>query len=271
MTPRFLRETVFALLAVLLAGGCATPPRGLPQILPDREGRMKQGYLYYLDGAGGGTVKKNWSAGVRQGLLEAGYPGAGEMFSWETGLGLIADQDASVRYKRTKARKLAREIQRQAAGYPAAPIDVLGFSAGTAVAVFALEALPPGVKVQNVVLLGASLSENYDLTKALQRVRGRVYLYTSTRDPVLGILMPFSGTADRKFNDPGAGIRGFVLPAHASARTRKLYAEKLVAIPWSKTLESDGNFGRHFDNIKMKFIRDHVAPLFMAKPGHSTN
>ena len=82
---------------------------------------MKQGYLYYLDGAGGGTVKKNWSAGVRQGLLEAGYPGAGEMFSWETGLGLIADQDASVRYKRTKARKLAREIQRQAAGYPPLP------------------------------------------------------------------------------------------------------------------------------------------------------
>jgi len=271
MSKKLLRETVFALFAVFLVGGCASTPSGLPKVLPDREARMKRGYLYYLDGAGGGTAKKNWAAGVQQGLLEAGYPGAGEMFSWETGRGLIADQDVSVKYKRAKAAKLARELERQAADYPDAPIDILGFSAGTAEAVFALEALPPGVTVRNVVLLGASLSENYDLTKALERVHGRVYLYTSTHDRVLGILMPFSGTADRKFNDPGAGIRGFVLPAHASARTRKLYAEKLVAIPWSKTLEQDGDFGRHFDNIKMKFIRDHVAPLLMAKPGQPAN
>ena len=35
---------------------------------------------------------------------------------------------------------------------------------------------------------------------------------------------------------------------------------------WTKELEADGDDGRHFDNIKMEFIRDHVAPLLMGKP-----
>ena len=67
-------------------------------------------------------------------------------------------------------------------------------------------------------------------------------------------------------NDPGAGIRGFILPKGATAETRKLYAEKIVTIPWTKELEKDGDYGHHFDNVKMEFIRDHVAPLLMGKP-----
>jgi pimeloyl-ACP methyl ester carboxylesterase len=152
------------------------------------------------------------------------------------------------------------------AAFPAAPVNILGFSAGTAEAIFALEYLPDNVQVEHVVLLGTSISEDYDLTKALQHVRRHLYIYTSTRDRMLGFLMPFSGTADRKFDDPGAGIKGFVLPAGATAKTRKLYADKIVTIRWTKELEADGDYGRHFDNIKMEFIRDHVAPLLMGKP-----
>jgi hypothetical protein len=247
----------------IFAAGCATAPVGLPEPLPNRAERMKHGYLYYLDGAGGGTAKMNWSSGVRQGLLEAGYPGAGEMFSWETGEGLIADQDASVKYKRKKAGAMAKELKWRYAAYPEAPIDMLGFSAGTAEVIFALEQLPPEVKVRHVVLLGTSISENYDLTKALRHVQGKLYIYTSTHDRMLSVLMPFSGTADRKFDDPGAGIRGFVLPKGATAETRKLYKEKIVTLKWTKELETDGDFGHHFDNVKMPFIRDHVAPLIM--------
>ena len=83
--------------------------------------------------------------------------------------------------------------------------------------------------------------------------------------------MPFSGTADGKFHDPGAGITGFVLPAGASAATRKLYAQKLVTIPWTAQLEKDGDYRKHCENVKMEFIRDHVAPLFMGNkvPGQT--
>lgn len=254
-----------ALVFIIFASGCASTPSGLPQPLPNREARMRNGYVYYLDGAGGGTAKKNWAGGVRAGMLAAGYPGAGEMFSWETGKGLLADQDASDAYKKAKVKAMAREIQRQVQAFPNAPVSILGFSAGTAEAIFALEELPESVKVEHVVLLGASISRDYDLTKALKRIRGHLYLYTSTRDMMLGFLMPFTGTADRKFDDPGAGITGFVLPAGATAKTRKLYADKIVTIAWTKKLEADDDYGHHFDNINMEFIRDHVAPLLMGK------
>jgi hypothetical protein len=82
---------------------------------------------------------------------------------------------------------------------------------------------------------------------------------------MLSILMPLSGTADRKFHDPGAGIHGFVLPADATAETKRLYTEKVVTIPYSDDFRKDNDKGHHFDNVKKEFIRDHVAPLFLRK------
>jgi pimeloyl-ACP methyl ester carboxylesterase len=255
------------LIALVVLSGCAVKPSGLPKPLPDRQERMKQGYLYYLDGAGGGTAQKNWSAGVVKGMLEGGYQGAGEMFSWETGKGLVADQDASVHEKRAKAKELAAKIGKQSRAYPRAPVHLLGFSAGTAVAVFALEELPPGMQVENVVLLGASISNDYDLTKALEHVRGKVFVFTSKRDRMLSFLMGFSGTADRKFV-PGAGETGFILPEKAGAVTKKLYAEKIVTIPWTQAMKAAGDDGRHFDNVKAPFIRDNIAPLVRKGPAN---
>lgn len=256
---------VCGIALMLFIAGCSSKPTGWPKAQADRAERMHHGYIYYLDGAGGGTAKTNYAEGVQKGFLAAGYRGAGEMFSWETGKGLMADQDASVKYKRSEAKIVAAKIAQHARENPGVPLGILGFSAGTAEAIFALESLPETVQADTVVLLGTSISRDYDLTKALRRVKGHVYLYTSTRDRMLGFLMPFSGTADRKFDDPGAGITGFVLPAGATAETRKLYAHKIVTIPWTAKLEQDGDYGRHFDNVKMEFIRDHVAPLFMGR------
>jgi hypothetical protein len=53
----------------------------------------------------------NWAGGVRQGLLEAGYDGAGEIVKWNTGLGVVPDQSSSVEYKRSKAAECAQDIQ----------------------------------------------------------------------------------------------------------------------------------------------------------------
>ena len=251
---------------VVMSSACASKkPTGLLKPLPDRAERETHGYLYYLDGAGGGTAKKNWVGGVREGFVEAGYPGAGEMFSWETGKGMMADQKASVKFKREKAQELAVRIKKRAKDNPGVPIDLLGFSAGTAEVVYAMEVLPENVRIDTVVLLGASITHDYDLTKMLKRLKGKMYVYTSTHDRMVGFFMKFSGSADRKYHDEGADIHGFVLPKGANAETRKLYADKIVTIKWNKKFEKDGNKGHHFDNIKMEFIRDQVAPLFMGK------
>ena len=103
-----------ALVMTVLSAGCS-------QQMPDRAERMTRGYIYYLDGAGGGGMFSNWSGGLRQGLLDAGYTGAGEIFTWNTGLGVVADQDASVEYKRGKASECAQRIQQYVEGASRGP------------------------------------------------------------------------------------------------------------------------------------------------------
>jgi hypothetical protein len=256
-------------LGVLLTAsfiGCSSKPVADLNYRADREQRLTRGCVFYFDGAGGGTKKANYADGVIKGMLEAGYRGAGEVVAWETGKGLVKDQDASVAYKRSKAKEGTASIQSYQKKHPGAPVGLLGFSAGTAEAIFALEVLPETAKVDHVVLLGTSISRDYDMSEALKRVKNKLYIFTSTHDRMVGTLMKFSGTADRKFHDPGAGIKGFVLPVGASAATRKLYADKIVTIPYSKEFLKDGDKGHHFDNVKKEFIRDHVAPLLMGRP-----
>lgn len=265
-----LIRPALGLLLIALSVGCASKSNWNGQFQTDRKERLTRGCVFYFDGAGGGTRKSNYAEGVVQGMLEAGYQGAGELVSWETGKGLMADQDASVAFKREKAREGSAKIQAYQKSHPGKPVNLLGFSAGTAEVVFALEMLPESTPADHVVLLGTSLSHDYDLTEALKRVKDKLYIFTSTHDRMLGTLMPLSGTADRKFNDPGAGIKGFVLPAGASSATRKLYADKIVTIPYSKDFRKDQDKGRHFDNVKKEFIRDEVAPLLVGQPDHSS-
>jgi len=93
--------------ASLIAIALLSVTAGCSQTMPDRAERMTCGYVYYLDGAGGGGLISNWSGGLRQGMLAAGYNGAGEIFRWNTGMGVVADQDSSVDYKRGKATECA--------------------------------------------------------------------------------------------------------------------------------------------------------------------
>jgi pimeloyl-ACP methyl ester carboxylesterase len=233
---------------------------GCSQTMPDRAARMTRGYVYYLDGAGGGGLLSNWSGGVKQGMIDAGYSGAGEVFRWNTGLGVVADQDSSVEYKRSKAAALAHEIQEYTKEHPGAPVTLMGLSAGTAVAVFALEALPVSCPVDSVVLLGASISSTHDLTQALARVRNRMYVFTSEKDAVLAFLVPGAGTADRQVGVPSAGLNGFQMPPGASAETRSRYA-KISYIGWRPEFEKTGNYGGHTDTVKAPFVQEYIAPL----------
>ncbi len=250
------RKAAFVSLAALTAAA------GCSQQMPDRAERMTRGYVYYFDGAGGGGVV-NWVGGVRQGLLDAGYGGAGEVFKWNTGLGVVSDQEAGVEYKRSRAAEAARSIRRYASDHPGAPVTLIGLSAGTSVAVFTLEALPAGSPVESVILLGASISDDYDLTRALQRVRNRMYVFTSERDAVLAFAVTIAGTADRRTDTLSAGLRGFRMPPRPSAETRAQYA-RLVHIRWKPEFALAGNVGGHTDAVKASFVQEYIAPLIMA-------
>lgn len=252
---------VLLIISVSTLVGCS-----LPGPLPDHEERVKRAYIYYLDGAGGGSPIRNWAQGLRQGLLDAGYRGSGEMFSWETGAGITADQISTSDYKRGKARELAAKIVEFKRLHPNVPVDIVGLSAGTAVATFALEALPRDVMVDTVIFFGASISADYNMSSALQHVSNKLYVFSSERDAVLNVAVKTVGTADRESSGASsAGLTGFVLPRGAGSATRALYAEKIKTIPWRRDFERTGNFGGHTDGVKATFVKEFVAPLITAR------
>lgn len=259
-TRRFIQISVGVLgLAALGAGG------GCQATGADRQARMKEGYIFYCDGAGGGAVLRNWGRGIHKGMRDAGYPGAGEMFKWQTGLGVAADQTAGVDYKRRKARELASKIEEYARANPGAPITLMGLSAGTAICVYALEALPEGCSVTNVFLFAGSLSSDHDLTAALTRVDRHLYVFSSENDAVLRFLVPLSGTADRESASAGTiGVEGVRLPPGAGDETRRQYA-RIVEIPWRAEFAQYGYDGGHTDSVNAKFVQAVVAPLVMGK------
>src|SRR4030095_2265139 len=111
-------------------------------------------------------------------------------------------------------------IQAYEAKFPNSPVNVVGLSAGTAIALYALEGLPAQNPGDTVVVLLSSVSSGYDLTTALRHIRGDMYVTTSPNDVVLSTLAPAFGTADRKYTGENiAGLRGFDLPPGARPGT----------------------------------------------------
>ncbi len=160
---------------------------------------------------------------------------------WQTGLGLVIDHLTNVEYKRTRARQLAAEIFSFAANHPDAPIGLITHSAGSAVAIFALEELPPSIELHRVVVLGATISADYDLTSSLAHDSDRLYVFVSPANLMLSVEVPFVGTADRSTERaPSAGLNGVRLPNGATARTQRLDAERIEIIAWRPGFAANG-------------------------------
>lgn len=218
--------------------------------------------VFYLDGAGGGHALSPWAWGVQQGLMTAGFPGDVYTFPWNTGLGATADESAGIDYKRREARKLAGSIRRYQDAYPGRPVTLIGFSAGTAIAVFALEELPRSRQVDDVVLLGSALSRRYDLTEALRRVRDRFVVYTSPKDSVLTVFVAITGTADREFCGAcAAGLAGFDRGGAAEDAETAAQYRKIEQVPWRPEFALAGNDGDHAGWVQPRFIQEYVAPI----------
>ena len=220
-----------------------------------------QGVVFYCDGAGGGSAIRNWGRGVQEGFQLASYRGSYDEFKWETGLGMIADEEEAGKAKRVQGAKLAQQIRAYQAKFPDSPVNLVGLSAGTLIVLYALEVLPAANQVDSVVMLSSSVGADYDLAGALRRVRGDMYVTTSPHDAMLGDLAPLFGTADRQYVGRRiAGLTGFELPPWADRATRRLYF-KVVNIAWDPSLDKYGDYGGHTDTAKPEFVQHVVVPL----------
>ncbi len=245
MRCRFVVGT--ALLSALVAG-CQSDYNG-------------HGIMYGCDGSGAGVVIR-WGPSARKGMVDAGFQGIMQPYRWQTGAGVVVDHTSSPAYKRGVAKGLADKVADHRRRFPDDPIYLAGLSAGCAVALYALEALPRDVSVDQVVLLSSSVSADYDLRSALVHVRGQIYNFTSDRDAVLGDLVSRVGTADgRQAGSDVSGLRGF----HSSggARTENAYGGKVRNIAWRPEFAQYGHHGGHTDVVASTFVTRFVAPLIV--------
>jgi pimeloyl-ACP methyl ester carboxylesterase len=244
------------LLAAIMAmaSGCILGNR--PTFVPG--GADTTEITYYLDGAGNYGFGKET---VPLGLMDAGYNGQVEHFIWTSYLGPLTDQIAYP-VNRMRAQQLANRIRDYIDQHPRGTVNIIGLSAGSGIATFALERLPMKYRVDNVIMLSSSLSARYDLSRALRRVRGGVYFFWSPNDPILGSLVPIVGTVDGEHTSQVAGVVGAKLPPAVSYDERELYT-KVHNVRWYAN-EIGGRLKlQHAGTTDRTFVRDMVAPIIV--------
>ena len=221
------------------------------------------GRTYYLDGAG------NWGYGVaevQQGLRRAGYKGHIINFLWSPTFNPALDQTIGRPAARLRGAGLGKEITRYLEKYPDNQVNIICLSAGTGVGIWACENTELPARVHNVVMLGSSLSSDYDMRKALEHISGQVYVYHSHSDMILQGPVRTLGTIDGKLGVDAAGLR----ERYPSGGGR----DKITNIRWSPKYERYGWTGAHTDATSEPFVRyvlsRHILPPLPASHARRT-
>lgn len=243
-------------LGVLLGttSGCVWMSR-----LGSDEAGLPHGKTWFVGGAGSvGNVVGTFD--VPKGLRAARYRGAIEVFGWQSVVGGTLRDMLDRERNEGEARRLAAAIQQYLDQYPGRRVNLIALSAGTGIATWALEALPPTHRVGTVVYLGSALSRDYDLSRALTNVRGRLHCFYSADDPLLRYGVPITGAVDRS-SPIAAGLYGFARPPAAEGPALAVYVRRLRNHPYRREYAEYGYFGWHADSTSPRFIEKVVAPL----------
>lgn len=286
-TPFGVRTThpvvpVVCALVLAASAGCWQPPK-------ITRAQQERGYILVLEGIDFNVWQM---AGTYHGLRDAGIDAAIDVPDWgyrnvfNSGYRNLSDLPNNRRLCEQFARRIGDYLRE----YPGRPVDIIGYSGGGALAVMTAEALPPGVTLDRIILLGAALSPDYDLSTALSRCRrGIVNFYSSADCLVLGAGTKLYGTIDRR-KTPAAGHVGFRVPQEArdirgagppgeprpaadtrpgrprgDASTRPggpqggPYA-KLTQIAWTPSMWRLGHDGGHFGWVARQWTAEVVAP-----------
>ena len=233
------------LASLMLSAGCTDP-------------REQFGRTWYIDGA------SNWGFGVAEvpaGLYDAGYDGLVSIHRWSLTFNPMLDQ--TLRFiAQGSGEQLGAAITDYLARNPGAEANIIALSAGTGVGIWAIENVRPPHKVNSFVLLGSSLSSRYDVRKALANMKGNMYVYYASRDPVLEGPVRALGTIDGTF-DTSAGLVGLRGPGAAGGR--------VVNIPWSRKYVRYGWTGGHTDCTNRRFVKAVISQQIVGRRTPAVN
>ncbi len=265
MTKRF-STIACALAALILIAGCAaqtqssitpTPPLAAPSTAPSlliQEAAAPTPYLVHLPGIAGPVwCDKAFVTGLSEGGIHADM----HIYDWtcdDRGIHALWAVERNHEQAKYVASKIAEKYHKD----PRTPIYLTCHSGGVGVAIWALECLPPDVKVQGLLMLAPAISPTYDLTNALTHIVGKAVCFCSPNDGlVLGYGTKVFGTIDGIRCD-AAGKVGFTPPPTADAQQ---YA-KLTTQPYNADwLEKYGYGGDHMGLLGRAFARGYIAPL----------
>ncbi len=247
-----MRHLICAILsaAALTAAGCG---QNTEYVTPER---LDNGLVVILPGIEG---ESSFNHDIRKGLLEAGVDRALPIHRWGNPIpvaGALLNQ-MNVIGNRFAARQIAEAIVAYQDEYPGRPVHIVGHSGGGGVAVFAAEALPPGRKIDGLILLSASISSGYDLQDALAHCCNGVVSFRSERDGLLVIGTTLAGNVDG-MHGPAAGAIGFDRPRATSRPERCAAYAKLYEV--RLTDELIGGADAHTAATRADFVLEHVAP-----------
>lgn len=227
--------------------------------------RLERGYTLILPGIEG----TSWfNISVARGLVDAGHEAAIEVNDWTTGYWpMFVYHLMALERNRVQAKQIADKIVAYQQHFPGRPVTLIGHSGGAAMSALVLEALPPGTKVTQAILLAGALSPDYDLSAALAHTERGVTNFYSGGDAFYLMLGTLAlGTIDRR-HSVSSGAVGFRTPAHLSAEQRRWYESMLRQEPYRLEMSRSFNLGGHFGPVNRNFVARWVAPLVRAENG----
>jgi pimeloyl-ACP methyl ester carboxylesterase len=200
--------------------------------------------------------------GIVSGLRQSHPDATFEVFDWTTGNAarMLYHVQAWQRNQGVAA-SLADRIAALQMRQPDRPIILVGHSGGGAMAIMALDQLPPGFKIHQAILLAPDLSPFYPLANALDRtVQGIDVFYSNFDCVVLGAATYMVGTIDR-VRTPAAGMIGFRQPTSSDFVSTSLYAAKLHQHGYDPAMSLTGHFGGHLTCTLPEFVNRYVNPV----------
>jgi pimeloyl-ACP methyl ester carboxylesterase len=220
--------------------------------------RLDQGYTIVLPGIWGSAPLDH---GIVKGLVDANVPSTIELYDWTEGPLLLVYNLRATAHNRIEATKIAGKIVAYQDRFPGRPVNVIGYSGGAGVAVLALESLPRGRIVTNVVLLAPPLAADYDLRGALGHTAHGIHSFHSPADaPILMVLTTAFGTMEGR-HTLAAGAVGFSVPQNVTENQRDQYTARVSQQAYSLDMLASGHPGGHFGWTSRAFVAKWIAPL----------
>jgi len=223
--------------------------------------RLDSGLVVILPGIEG---ESGANQNVRDGLNASGIDHSLQIWHWGRplpGVGLFLNQIDFLGNYIAGARVAERIVEYQDK-HPDRPVHIIGHSGGGGIAVFAADAMPEGRTVSGVILLSASISSNYDITKALKHCSsGIVNFYNTDDGALLGLATTVLGNVGGA-RGPSAGLIGFKMPDENASDEKKLAYQKLYQVPMTSAMVAGAT--PHFAATRPSFVTSYVSPWILS-------